>query len=147
MTTITGNILDIKSGIIAHQVNCLDRMGAGIAGQIIKKYPSVLQKYHRLAKAIEPSKRFGKIQKVPVTEELTIANVFSQFAYGNPAKTGKIYTNANTLSSCLHKLCHDNPNKTIYIPYNIGCGLGGETWDHIEPMIKDIENLTVVKLP
>lgn len=33
----------------------------------------------------------------------------------------------------------------IYIPYGIGCGLGGANWEDIETRIKDLD-ITVVKL-
>lgn len=42
---VHGNLLDIESGIIAHQVNCKGVMGAGLAKQIRLKYPIVYQAY------------------------------------------------------------------------------------------------------
>lgn len=39
------NLLDVKSGILCHQVNCVGVMGAGIALQIKGKWPEVFKQY------------------------------------------------------------------------------------------------------
>jgi O-acetyl-ADP-ribose deacetylase (regulator of RNase III) len=39
------NLLEVKSGIICHQVNCIGAMGTGIALQIRNKWPVVFNDY------------------------------------------------------------------------------------------------------
>ena len=39
------NLLNIRSGVICHQVNCIGAMGAGLALQIRNKWPIVYEKY------------------------------------------------------------------------------------------------------
>jgi len=45
MKIINRDLLTIESGIIAHQVNCQGKMGAGLALKIRKKYPQVYEYY------------------------------------------------------------------------------------------------------
>ena len=92
MKYITGNILDIKSGTIVHQVNCRNVIGAGLSGQIIKKYPKVESAYHWLFTKYTANELFKHWQAIPITDNLTIINLFTQFDYGNSAKTHKVYT-------------------------------------------------------
>ena len=40
-----GNILESDANIICHQVNCQGVMGAGLALQIRKRYPSAFEEY------------------------------------------------------------------------------------------------------
>lgn len=47
MRIIKGNILDVEEGIIIHQVNCFDVMGAGLAKSLYTKYPVIKETYHR----------------------------------------------------------------------------------------------------
>lgn len=41
------SVLDVTDGIICHQVNCQNVMGAGIARAIYEKYPKVKELYHK----------------------------------------------------------------------------------------------------
>lgn len=146
MKTIKGDITEIKSGIIVHQVNCQNRIGAGVAGAIIKKYPKVQKSYSWLFTKMSKEDIYCKYQPVPVTDDLTVINLFTQFYYGNPKKTGKIYTNTKSLVQNLKLICDRYPDKEIYIPERIGCGLGGADWDKL---VKQLEPLrvTIVSLP
>lgn len=143
-SVITGDITSIKNGIIVHQVNCQNKIGRGLSGQIIRLYPLVRQAYHNaFSRKTDP---FGHIQYVHITRDLIVANLFSQRDCGNPKRTGKIYTDIDALVEGLTTICTGYPNEKIYIPYNIGCGLGGESWDRVYDRIKDL-NLIIVKLP
>lgn len=154
MRTIIGNITDITSGIIVHQVNCRDRIGAGVSGHIIRKWPAVEQAYHDFCDVNEPIERFGKAQFVEVTKPnkfglhgLTVVNLFSQMNYGNSAKTGVVYTNLEALVKGILKICYQNPKQTVYIPYGLGCGLAGGDWEELSSWFHDVDNLVAVKLP
>lgn len=143
------DLLSIKEGIICQQVNCQSVMGAGLAKAICEKYPKVKKAY--LAVFLNSSKEslFGKYQLVRVTPDLSIANIFSQFRYGNPLKTGLRYTDYDKLIGALDRICKANPNTFVYVPHNIGCGLGGGRWGELEPMIKALnhKNLIIVERP
>ena len=144
MDIITGNLLNIKEGVIVHQVNCQNRIGAGLSGQLIKKYPVVQTAYTEYCNKTKPKNRLGCIQPVPVTKKLTIINLFTQFYYGNAAKTHQIYTDVPLLVEKLQLICSKFPEKPIYIPYKIGCGLAGADWENdVYPKIKNLPIIAV----
>ncbi len=143
-----GNILDIDHGIILHQVNCQNAIGAGISGAIIQKYPIVAEKYHELC---EEGVELGQLQYIETNSGVGIVNCFSQYNYGNSAKTGIKYTNEEILvDSIIHTCyCFVESNLPIYIPWGIGCGLAGGNWSTVLSNLIDksehIDNLTIVK--
>ena len=145
MIIVMGNILDIEEGVIIHQVNCCKRIGAGVSGAIIKKYPQVAKAYYDSFRHLTPDEIYGMCFTVPVTPTLEIVNSYSQKGYGNTAKTGLVYTNLDYLAHNIRQTVYAFQGKQVFIPYGIGCGLGGETWERVEERIKDLD-ITVVKL-
>lgn len=146
MIEITEDITKIKEGIICHQVNCQNKIGAGISGAIIKKYPSVATDYHNLFNSYRGADLYGHYLYTSIHRKLTIASIFTQFYYGNPNKTGQKYTDEEKLCACLWAIHNDCRERNIYVPKNIGCGLGGGDWNKVFNGIKDIPNLYIVKL-
>lgn len=144
MNTIIENIMNIKSGVIVHQVNCRNRIGAGLSGSIIAKYPKVKEYYHYAFTQTEPKDLFGRYQIVPVSDNLKIVNSFTQFYYGNALKNHRVYTDMDKLVSVLTTLC--NKFGHIYVPKYIGCGLAGGDWNELVKRINHL-NITVVELP
>lgn len=142
---IEGDITDVSEGIIMHQVNCKNRIGAGVSGAIINKYPEVEKEYHNSFKKCLPEKLFGSIIEIHINQKLSVINCYSQFSYGNSAKTGITYTDMDMLVNHIRYVCANNPDKTIYVPYGIGCGLAGGNWDFVYSNIEHINNLVIVK--
>lgn len=146
------SITDVKDGIIAHQVNCQDRIGAGVSGAIIRKYPEVEHGYHAYCRQCEADKTdvFGSMLIVPARENkgLKIANLFSQRYYGNAKKTGRKYTDEAVLIDCLARLCRQAHETGVYIPEYIGCGLAGGDWDYVSKQLErqSLSNLYIVTM-
>lgn len=146
MITVTNDITKLQSGIICHQVNCQNRIGAGVSKAICEKYPEVKRQYHIVAKKIKsPEERFGLIHKVPVSENVTVYNIFAQLNYGNANKTKKCYTDEEKLTNAIIKICEENKGTWVCIPEKIGCGLAGGNWDSVLNKIKHLSNLCVVQ--
>lgn len=144
MKIVEMNIVEVIDGIVCQQVNCRNRIGAGVSGAIIKKWPEVEQAYHGAFNGKDPrTEIFGTYQLVPVSDQLSIANVFSQFYYGNARKTGQVYTNMDILTKCIAEICHKNEQKTVYVPDHIGCGLAGGNWDEFIGACRSLDNLVV----
>lgn len=123
------NLLDVKSGIICHQVNCVGAMGAGIALQIRNKWPVVFKCYNDECKLFsdKPSELLGRVQDTLVSDNLVIANCFGQVY---PGRNG-LMTDYNAWDKILDKL-NDLTNfflLDIHFPYMIGCGLAGGDWN------------------
>ena len=147
------SLFGISKGVICQQVNCQDVMGAGLAKVILEQYPEVASKYHESFQKNTKESLFGKVQLVQIGPELYVANIFSQFSYGNPQKSGKIYTNADRLVKAVNGICIKMNHLPVYLPhskhmegkeeYGIGCGYGGENWENLSKRFIDLhrENL------
>ena len=131
------SILDIESGVICQQVNCMGVMGAGLALQIKNKYPIVYEEYLKYA---DPT-AIGKVLLVPVTNGLSVACLFGQVRYGR----NRQHTNYEALRRAFIKLNQLAKGKTVYVPKNIGCGLGGGQWGIVKTIIQEtLDNYLIV---
>lgn len=158
------SLFGITEGIICQQVNCCGVMGAGLARAIMDKFPIVKESYDEYYRETANDKGYkchfnqlGTVDVIPVDipnltladkvklsfndknskSRLMVANIYAQDFYGNPDKTGKVYTKLYHLTNAIHGLCFafDTP---IYIPKGIGCGYGGETWDHVYKELQEL---------
>ena len=125
-----GNVLDIQKGIIAHQVNCQGVMGSGIALQIKRMYPSVFTRYAELCKRFQWGKDLlGDVCTLQTDENpnLYIANIFGQHNYG----VSNRHTSYDATYDAWNKVFASSriSGLPIYMPYGMGCGLGGGNWD------------------
>lgn len=141
--TKNGNIMDINGGIICHQVNCKGVMGAGLAKSIADTYPNVLKSYKDFCGKFNYSEDLlGKTLFETVSYDinykpiLIIANIFGQFDYG----IYKQQTDYEALKYGLQQVQHvsETFNLDVYIPFKIGCGLGGGDWNIVKNIIKEI---------
>lgn len=154
MEIITGDILDITSGIICQQVNCQGAYGAGLSGIISRKYPKVERAYRELCASKTPDELFGLCQPVRVSNELIIVNIFAEREYANAYETGVVSTDMDTLVDCLRRVClkyvenSAEPFPCVYIPHRIGCGLAGGNWDVVSGRVNEMGlPLVAVRLP
>lgn len=139
MKELYGDLMDYTEGIIAHQVNCRNDIGAGVSGAIISKYPEAETAYRKEFERHEnPDTLLGNVQLVRINDKLTVANLFTQLDCGNAAVTGKVYTNVDMLVAGLTYLCKAFPGRKVYIPGYIGCGLAGADWNEIKAKIRHL---------
>ena len=151
------DILDVKHGIICHQVNCQGVMGAGIAKQIRDKFPTVYGVYRECFK--REYLRIGNMHIVPVDldkttrtykNKLIVANLCGQDKYGHD----KRHTDYIGLRKAMLKLAkwrrihHELTGDLlpVYFPHKMGCNLGGGDWYLVHCMIKNIfPNAVIVR--
>jgi len=138
---VKGNILDTDCKIIAHGVNCQNKMGSGVAKVLYTKWPKVKEAYHDyfvLYQDLDTSKYLGKISAAPIVEaDRVILNCFTQQNYGYDA--GQQYLNYEALSKCMHKVliyCMNHNQMQVAIP-KIGCGLAGGNWNTVKDIINE----------
>lgn len=137
---INSDILNIKSDMIVHQVNNCGKMASGLALQVRNKYPThyedYMSVYNNSVKDIDNTNKSSKLLGTFVDTkigELTIRGIFSQDGYGRD----KQYTSYEYLEKCLKDIAKSNP-ESVYIPYGIGCGLGGGDWNIVSSKILEI---------
>lgn len=132
-------IFGIEKGILCQQVNCQNAIGAGLSGAIADKYPVVNEKYHEAFTKASKEVLFGKAQLIQVEDELYIANLFTQFRYGNSWKTHECYTDTEKLIGAIDRLAEKYPDINIYVPAYIGCGLAGGNWSEVTGRLFSLE--------
>jgi len=138
MRIIEGNLLEIPTGILGHQVNCVRKMGAGLALQIRRKWPSAYAVY------LQEEPELGKVLLVPVGEALYVANLYAQWGIG---RTGK-QTDYPALTQCLQRVqtLSQQLRLSVYLPEYLGCGLAGGDWDVVQVLIaREVPEATVVR--
>lgn len=140
MKFLKGNIVDAPIGIIGHQVNCQMVMGSGLAKEIREKYPRVYDEYIAVMGKSPIRHRLGRCQIVEIERtRLYVANLFGQYDY---RPRGALHTDYAALGMALRNLqrwrtSFSYENLPVYLPYGLGCGLGGGDWKIVEGLIRD----------
>lgn len=123
---IEGDLLNSGEQVIAHGCNCQGVMGAGIAGQIAKRWPNVLEENIKMGRLFHP----GAIQVVPAEPEgkpAVVINMATQDKPGANARLEWVYLAFRNLA----ERCVVAGVDRVAIP-QIGCGIGGLVWDEVE---------------
>lgn len=140
-TNLDLTALPVSKFVIAQQVNCQNRMGAGLALALMRKWPTVARKYHEFCNSNlrhggQPRNLLGRAQGVCVGPEQYVCNLFGQEHYGHSGH----YTNETALLHGIELVLRsaDNHNLPVYIPANIGSGLAGGDRSVIQSGIRKI---------
>lgn len=136
---IHADALAVNADVIVHQTNCKGVMGAGIAKQVRDQFPDVFTKYKALCDRYRTntSELLGTCQFVEENGK-TICNAFGQDGFKRPGCN----TDYNALRECFKAIAKRYSERTVALPYKIGCGLAGGDWNIVEAMIKEelVEN-------
>lgn len=132
-----GDLLEATEDIIGHQVNCLGRMGSGVAKQIRDRFRYAYNEYRWLTAKTKPEELLGHCQIVERENQKTIANLFGQLNYGYD---GAQYTSYYALKSALTALKEfaQSNNYTVALPYKIGSDRGGAEWHLVYGIIDEV---------
>lgn len=144
---ITGNIVELfKTGHhIAHGCNCHHQMGAGIAGQLAKAFPQVLEADIRETE-LGDREKLGLVTIAANSQPEGTAYCFNLYTQYNPGRN----LDYGALLNSFRRLDMISENQitplTVYIP-RIGAGIAGGDWAKIETIINmftDHTNIIVV---
>ena len=157
ITTINKDILTVDKGVIVHSVNCIGAVG-GLAGAIARKWPKNADEYRAHIKRQKlPIMLMGSVFEVNVAHNVIVANLFGQNNVGiNERQTeySALIAGFKRIANT-HFVGNDTETsddgvfgtnehpiilKDIYIPYKIGCGLGGADWNLVEEILHKIFN-------
>lgn len=118
-----------KFDAIVHGCNCFHTMGAGIAGQISKRYPEAFLEDKKTD--MGDWERLGKYTYAETVYGI-IVNAYTQFKPGKE-NIDYLYDNIREVFQLINK---DFAGKTIGIPC-IGSGIAGGDWDAISKIISE----------
>lgn len=135
LKTINGNLLESDCDVIIQQANCFATMGAGIAKQIVAKYPGVLTVDRNFAIKIGSSDRLGHFSSYfDQKDNVEIINMYSQHHYGR----GQNQTDYDAMRNALARIAKSvKPDQKIGLPFGIGCGLAGGDWTTVKYLLQD----------
>jgi O-acetyl-ADP-ribose deacetylase (regulator of RNase III) len=127
----TGDLLKVKEGAIAHQVNLRGKMGKGLAKDLRELYPKIYDTY---SLAIQKKQlALGDVQMVEIVpQKLYVANLVGQDNYGKGKHTDYVALDIGLSWLNQWQECTSLP---VYLPYQLGAGNGGGDWSEIEKII------------
>jgi O-acetyl-ADP-ribose deacetylase (regulator of RNase III) len=131
----------------AHQCNCFNRMGRGIAPLLAKVNPEVREVDNSTIEG--DMSKLGTFSKTPPSP--VVYNIYGQYHWNAYKVAPNRNTDYNALQICLLAVKDDLVLQqkdviTLGLPL-IGCGLAGGAWDNVVyPMICSIFNNTKVEV-
>lgn len=155
ITTINKDILTVDKGVIVHSVNCVGGVG-GLAGAIARKWPKNAEEYRAHVKRQKlPIMLLGSVFEVNVAHNVIVVNLFGQNNVGTHERQTEYSALIAGFKSIAQTRFEGNDIETftacgvgtekfpidltdIYIPYKIGCGLGGADWNIVEEILHKI---------
>jgi len=139
-----GNLLTSREiGCCAHQANCQNTFGSGIARAIREMYPVAYEADCSAARAnVNTLGRFS-VGYIPANNDISsisrIYNLYGQNLYGK----GTRQTNYDALYSALEGMADDLiendmdlPVPSVGFPYQMGSFRGGGNWDIVSRLIE-----------
>lgn len=131
-----GDMFTSNAKYLCHQVNCMGKMGSGIAKTVREKFPTAFAEYSNVCLGNEktPSNLLGNIFQSKCGDKI-IVHMFAQEQFGRSRR----YTDYDAFLNCLKRIRATVPTgSVIAFPHGIGCGLGGGSWSIIFPMIEEV---------
>ncbi len=140
ITYVAMDITSIARGVVAHGCNCQGVMGSGVALAIREKWPSIYEPYKQLCAGFEDkSKLLKTCQVLHVTDDIYVANLFTQETYGYD---GKKYAELSAVKYGLEMAVR--AAKSLDLPLytvKVGSVRGGLDWiEDVEPFVLHLVN-------
>ena len=141
---IVGDIFSTPPGTtaIAHQANCFNTLGDGIAhgiaGLIGKCYPEAEAVDAETAKG--DRSKLGTFSHAKCEDGRIIFNIYSQFEYSGsrPTSYDAIVTGMEAVREYLVGYVNEGNSITLAFPYGYGSLRGGGSWHIVKAMIESV---------
>ena len=142
-----GNIVNTDAKWILHQVNCQGEMNSGVAKAIKDKWPDAERIYKQVCKIREDKYLLGLCYPCSVNynPHQKVIHLFGQYDFGYD---GHRYTSYDALNNALIEFAkyhyevddeaETEQERTIAIPWRMGCGRGGGNWEIVMTMIEQV---------
>lgn len=128
---MNGNLFETKCQTIVNTVNCVGTMGAGIAKEAKKRFPTMYQEYARLCKEkrVKPGQPY--FWENPDQNGKTILNFPTKNHWRNPSKIEWIIQG---LHSFVERYMEWGITSVAFPA--LGCGHGGLWWIDVKPIME-----------
>lgn len=133
MNEIIKDLTTVTEGIVAHGCNCAGGFGSGIAYAIRNKWPIVYDHFKENGTGF---RLLGTVDYVDISEELIVANCYTQELYGPP---GMKYASYLAIEKCIKEVAEEAwmLKMDLYLP-KLGCGLGGLNWEEVSDVYEEV---------
>lgn len=129
-------VLDSDADVYLQEVDYLGTLNSNIGIAIKKRYPDVSDLYKYRSKAIRKGQaHLGEAQIITCADGKYVCNLFAASVGINE---NTIRTNYEALYSALETVAKYFSDKTIAIPFNMGCNEGKGKWQLVYAIIKQI---------
>ena len=136
---IVGNLIDLaeqgRFDCIIQGCNCFHTMGSGLAVQLKRRYPEVLQADRENTDRGDITKlgtyTMANCTKIP-GKHFMVINAYTQYNYGK----GQRHADYGAIKRVFNALAPDLVGMRIGYP-RIGCGLAGGEWRLVENIINE----------
>lgn len=123
----------------AHGTNCFNKMGSGIAPQIAKAFPSVLERdtnYHSCFANDEDrlDNQLGTIIGSAINRRLIIVNAYTQYYPGPDLRMDALNKAFGMINDDMNYVM-TNPKRPVLVIPKIGAGIAGGDWELIQSEI------------
>lgn len=139
--TIKGDLLLWPQGInvICHVCNAKGKAGAGIAKALREAHPEAFTPYFAAAESNEL--RLGEFIVGKTSDDRRIVHLIGQDSYGTEKRHlnyEALYAGLEHLRNVLEEAGKEGRAYMVGVPYGIGCGLAGGTWEIVYAMIEAV---------
>lgn len=139
---IDKNLLEAELDGIIHSCNCFHTMGGGIAYRIKVKYPEAYE-----ADWKTPYGEYAKLGTFSVAilpSNFHIYNLYGQFSFGAGKQTSYDAVDSGLRYIEIH--ARENGLKTLGLPKNMGCVLGGGDFRVVRAIIECVFCISPIDL-
>ncbi len=121
--------------IVAHVCNDIGRWGKGFVLALSKRWK---EPEHAYKEWFREGHNFelGQVQFVPVSADITVANMIAQHRVAVKGETGPPPIRYDALEQALAQVAEQSLDRcaSVHMP-RIGCGVAGGRWEQVEPMV------------
>lgn len=133
---VDANLLEYDLQGFIHQCNCFHTMGGGIALRIREKYPELYEADVKHGRRGDRT-RLGAYSTCKLHDGKQGYNMYGQYYFGSQGR----HTDYEAVYTGLQLIAHhavENSILRLGLPKNMGCRLGGGSWNIVRAIIDDI---------
>lgn len=139
MNTVIGDLLDFPTTFICHGCNTMNTMGAGLAKQIVVRYPQALiadTSAHKAGTAV-----LGSISVAQIYPDKWSINLYQQDEFG---KLNLLALEKALIRALDYVLAREEDLQPEFVfnlgvPYKIGCGLARGNWTEVLALLSKLD--------